>query len=179
MNYPDYYLKACQILECEPDDSFESKKAAFHRVLEQWQQECHHCMGGQGKQLQLSEARLEELKRAIAVIYEFAGSLESRSQPSNWRERFWQDLSMGQLIPEFSLGEDFTPWVVPVFANGIMYAGYRDFSIGAIDISPKEEIWRFPTNGRVTAPVLDEDILVFGSADKHVYAVDASAGQEI
>ncbi len=141
MEYPEYYRKACEILRCKPEASFEAKKARFHLMVEQWQQECHHCMGGQGQQPQLSRGRLEELKGAMAVIYEFENFQDPRPQPLNWRERFWQDLPVGQLIPEFSLGEDFTPWVVPVFVNGIMYAGYRDFSIGAVDISAKEEIW--------------------------------------
>jgi outer membrane protein assembly factor BamB len=179
MGYPEYYRKACEILRCKPEGSFEAKRARFHRMVEQWQQECHHCLGGQGQQPMLSHGRLEELKGAIAVIYEFERIQEPRPQTSNWKERFWQDLPMGQLIPEFSLGADFTPWVVPVFSNGIMYAGYRDFSIGAIDISAKEEIWRFPTSGRITAPVFDQDVIVFGSADKHVYAVEASTGQAI
>jgi hypothetical protein len=49
-----------------------------------------------------------------------------------------------------------------------MYTRYKDFSIGAIDMSAKEEIWRFPTSGRITPPVMDQDVLVFGSDDKHV-----------
>jgi hypothetical protein len=141
MGYPEYYRKACEILRCKPEASFEAKRARFHRMVEQWQQECHHCMGGQGQQPQLSRGRLEELQWAIAVIYESERSLEPRPQPSTWVERLWQDLPMGQLIPDFSLGEDFASWISPVFVNGIMYAGYRDFSIGAVDISAKEEIW--------------------------------------
>ena len=86
---------------------------------------------------------------------------------------------MGQLIPEFSLGEAFAPWVEPVFANGIMYTGYSDFSIRAVDIAAKKGIWRFPANGRITSPVIDEGVVVFGSTDKHAYALDASTGQEI
>jgi outer membrane protein assembly factor BamB len=178
MGYPEYYRKACEILRCKPEASFEAKRARFHRMVEQWQQECHHCMGGQGQQHKLSDGRLEELKGAMSVIYEFENFQDPRPQPLNWRERFWQDLPVGQLIPEFSLGEDFAPWVVLRFANGIMYTRYKDFSIGAIDMSAKEEIWRFPTSGRITPPVMDQDFLVFGSANKHVYAVDASTGQE-
>jgi outer membrane protein assembly factor BamB len=179
MNYPDYYLKACQIMECEPDDSFEAKKAAFHRVLEQWQQEYQGYKHDRGGQPELSEQKLEELKWAVAVIYEFEGSLEPRPQPSNWRDRFWQNLPVGQLIPEFSFAEELDTWVTPVISNGIMYAGYRDFSIGAIDIAAKEEIWRFAANGRTTSPVVHQGIVFFGSTDRHAYAVDAGSGEEI
>ncbi|MBI5251163.1 MAG: PQQ-like beta-propeller repeat protein [Desulfomonile tiedjei] len=179
MNYPDYYLKACNILRCKPESSFEAKKTRFHRMAEHWQLECYHCMGDEGQQPQLSEGRLEELQWAVAVIHESECSLEPRPQPSTWVDRLWQDLPIGRLIPEFSLGEAFAPWVEPIFANGLMYTGYSDFSIGAVDIAAKEGIWSFPANGGVTSPVMDEGVLVFGSTDKHAYALDASTGQEI
>ncbi len=180
MNYPDYYLKACQILECKPDDSIDAKKAAFHRMLEQWQQEYQYHKHDRGDRPELSEHKLEELKWAMAVIYEFQGSLEPQPKPSNWRDRFWQNLPVGQLIPEFSLADGFGSRVAPVISNGIMYADYQDLSIGAIDIVAKEEIWRFAANGRTTSPVVHRrGIVFFGSTDRYAYAVDAGSGEEI
>jgi outer membrane protein assembly factor BamB len=150
MNYPDYYLKACQVLECEPDDSIDAKRAAFHSMLEQWQQEYQGYEHDPGGLPELSKLKLEELKLAMAAIYEFEGSLEPQPQPSNWQDRFWLNLPVGKLIPEFSLSEEYAPWAAPVISNG----------------------W-------TTSPVAHRGIVFFGSTDRHAYAVDARSGEEI
>lgn len=179
MSYPEYYVQACEILRCRPEASFYAKQARFHRMMEQWQHDCYLCMNRQGQQPQLSEDRLAELQWAIAVIWESERSFEPRPEPSDWRDRIWQNLPMGQLIPQFSLEDEIAFWTPPAFADGIMYPVYQDFSIGAVDIGAEEEIWRFAAKGEITAPVVDQGVLVFGSTDRHVYALEASTGEEL
>lgn len=112
-------------------------------MMEHGQHECYHRMSRQERQPELSEDRLAELQWAMAVIWESECSFEPRPEPSDLRDRLWQNLPMGQLIPGFSLGDKIDFSIPPALANGILYPVYQDFSIRAVDIDAEEELWRF------------------------------------
>jgi hypothetical protein len=80
-----------------------------------------------------------------------------------------------QVQSSFDLGgQVFAP---PVEADGIMYIGARDGTLYACDLHSGRVEWTFSTGNQITAaPLVDGDRVYVCSWDKHVYALDGSAG---
>jgi outer membrane protein assembly factor BamB len=51
-------------------------------------------------------------------------------------------------------------------------------SVWKIDLGSGKKLWEFPLNNAVLGtPVVDKDLVIFGSRDQHCYAVDQSSGK--
>jgi outer membrane protein assembly factor BamB len=67
----------------------------------------------------------------------------------------------------------------PAEANGLVYFGYVDYSLYALDATSGWVVWRFRTGKSIiSSPAIAEDLIVFGSADGRIYAVDAKSSKE-
>ena len=67
----------------------------------------------------------------------------------------------------------------PVAAGGKVFVAKRDtHAIYALDMDSGEQIWRFTAGGRIDSPpTIYKGLVLFGSADGHVYCVCASDGR--
>lgn len=64
-----------------------------------------------------------------------------------------------------------------VSANNVVYIGARDNKIYAIDISSKEQIWAYETDGYIDAvPAISDGMLYVASCDGYIYAFENSTG---
>ena len=65
-------------------------------------------------------------------------------------------------------------------ADGVLYVPYQNGGISAISLEDYREIWRFPTEEGIWAsPLLAGDMIIVGSIDHHLYALDRSSGQAL
>ena len=95
----------------------------------------------------------------------------------------------GQATWKFKTGGAVTS--SPAVMGGVVYVGSQDKNLYALDLATGKEKWRFKTGGAVdSSPALDsgqgygmnileQGVVVFGSADKSVYALNAQTGQRI
>jgi outer membrane protein assembly factor BamB len=67
-----------------------------------------------------------------------------------------------------------------VQGDGLIYVPYRSGDLVALDAETYAEVWRLDTREGVwAAPVLHEGVLVVGSIDHLLYAVDAATGEAV
>lgn len=65
-------------------------------------------------------------------------------------------------------------------ADGVLYVPYQNGGLSAISMEDYREIWRFHTEEGIWAtPLLVGEMIIVGSIDHHVYALDRSSGQVI
>ena len=76
-------------------------------------------------------------------------------------------------------------WSTPVVEDGVVYVGSMDqgfyaLSLGA-EVSDSERLlWKFKTNGAVVGKaLLVEELVIFGSFDRNLYALDKSEGGKL
>lgn len=76
-------------------------------------------------------------------------------------------------------------WSTPVVEDGVVYVGSMDqgfyaLSLGA-EVSDSERLlWKFKTNGAVVGKaLLVEDLVIFGSFDRNLYALDKTEGGKL
>jgi len=67
----------------------------------------------------------------------------------------------------------------PVSAWGKLFVASIDaHTVYALDASGGKQLWNYSADGRInSAPTLFKGLVIFGSADGHVYAVDQESGQ--
>jgi len=67
-----------------------------------------------------------------------------------------------------------------ILSGGLLFAqsdGHSLYAFAPSGAAPSKRIWQFPGNGApLTAPVVSDGIVVFGSGDHNVYALDAKTG---
>jgi outer membrane protein assembly factor BamB len=65
-------------------------------------------------------------------------------------------------------------------ADGIAYVPFSEADVAAVDINSGEVLWRFDTERGVwAAPMVVDDIVIFGSIDHRIYAVNRATGVEV
>ena len=65
-------------------------------------------------------------------------------------------------------------------ADGVLYVPYQNGGLSAISLEDFREIWRFSTEEGIWAtPLLAGDMIVVGSIDHHLYALDRGSGQRL
>jgi outer membrane protein assembly factor BamB len=68
----------------------------------------------------------------------------------------------------------------PVLANDLIYLGYGEGDLVALDANNRTEQWRVDTNQAVwSQPLIVDDVLYFTSLDHYLYAVNPVTGAEI
>ncbi len=68
-------------------------------------------------------------------------------------------------------------WGDPVLAGGTLYVADIDRTVHAVGVSSGEARWTQPMGGGLPAPLaLDREVLLAGSLDSRLYALDAGAG---
>lgn len=92
--------------------------------------------------------------------------------------------------PLFTAGDKI--WSTPVIRNGVVYFGSHDGNVYAVELESGDLKWQsssaiddsvvatpFATGGAVVAsPLLYKDMVIVGSFDKTLYAIDAENGSE-
>ena len=67
----------------------------------------------------------------------------------------------------------------PAADSGRLFVGARD-GLHALNLSDGREVWRFPTEDRITAaPVVTGGVVHVACHDHHLYALDAASGEEL
>ena len=125
------------------------------------------------------------------LLWTFASDSRTRSSPivyngvTYWSDRrgriFGVDIN-GELV--FDLDLQASTDATPMIYNSIMYLGLIDGYMLAISLADKEIVWRFYTEGQISASanVVQFDgrtALIFGSYDNYFYVLDAATGTEL
>lgn len=79
-------------------------------------------------------------------------------------------------------GEELSGQVVanPVLSNNLLYFGYGERDLVALDPASRIEEWRVETNQGVwSQPLIVNDVLYFTSLDHYLYAVNPLTGEEL
>lgn len=67
-----------------------------------------------------------------------------------------------------------------ILSDGMLFAqsdGHSLYAFAPSGAAPSKRLWQFPGNGApLTSPVVADGLVVFGSGDHHVYALDAKTG---
>ena len=64
-------------------------------------------------------------------------------------------------------------WSTPVINDGNIYFGSHDGSVYAVSLQSGEQLWKFNIGSAVVAkPLIVDDMLIVGSFDKKLYAID-------
>jgi len=64
-------------------------------------------------------------------------------------------------------------WSTPVINEGVIYFGSHDGSVYAVSLQSGEQLWKFNIGSAVVAkPLIVDDMLIVGSFDKKLYAID-------
>jgi outer membrane protein assembly factor BamB len=68
----------------------------------------------------------------------------------------------------------------PVLANDLLYLGYSERDLVALNAADRTEAWRVPTNQGVwSQPLIVDEVLYFTSLDHNLYAVNPTTGTEL
>jgi len=123
---------------------------AYRKVLEAWSKEV-----AEAKSAGLQPAEAEQ---RIAKIYEKHGFVAPEEVPRlRWRsERLGKELRS-----------------TPCVHRGKVYVGCRDFKLYCFDAATGKREWEHATEGMIdSSPAAADDLLVFGSADGTIHAID-------
>ena len=67
-----------------------------------------------------------------------------------------------------------------ILSGGMLFAqsdGHSLYAFAPSGAAPSKRLWQFPGNGApLTSPVVEDGLVVFGSGDHNVYALDAKTG---
>ena len=93
---------------------------------------------------------------------------------------FTEVQSVGSMPIRISGGTDATPMIY----NSVMYLGILDGFMLAISLDTKEILWKFYTEGNISASAnvvefAGQTALVFGSYDNYFYVLNAATGEEL
>jgi outer membrane protein assembly factor BamB len=66
----------------------------------------------------------------------------------------------------------------PTMVNRIVYAGYEDGTVYAVDGISGEELWRFETEGSWSSQTVEDGTIYVGSNNGRLYALNAESGEE-
>ncbi|MBK6712127.1 MAG: PQQ-binding-like beta-propeller repeat protein [Chloroflexi bacterium] len=67
----------------------------------------------------------------------------------------------------------------PAVSGGVVYVGGMDGNLYAINRADGQELWRFATQGSITAsPAIANGLAYIGSEDGNLYAINVNDGQE-
>ena len=68
----------------------------------------------------------------------------------------------------------------PTVADGVVFVGFDDNHVYALNASTGTELWRFETGDVIrSSPTVVSGVVYVGSNDNHVYALDAKTGFEL
>ena len=67
----------------------------------------------------------------------------------------------------------------PAVANGVVYFGWQDDSVYALNASTGALLWSYTTGGYVIRPIVANGVVYVGSTDGNVYAFGLIGGSQI
>jgi outer membrane protein assembly factor BamB len=122
-------------------------------------------------------ANYNDLAIYDGIIYAVIGGTDSDEPIDPIPSLFALDANTGKEIWNFE--SEFGTNTIPVVHNGLVFIGIYSSMI-AIDIENGKKVWGFDADSYVrSTPVVLDNVVYFGSADNHLYALNASTGQEI